>query len=298
MAKILIAIDGTGEWSDEQYAASMKQSFVRQIYEKSAIPAKFYTRGPSVTGVDSGYYGLRALMDYLTALRTSVKRDPIEVYITGYSRGAMIAVYVANRIAQFNTLNRLTAKGTGYVKQAFGFSSEEPARISIKKMILFDAVDSDLTMYGPGISTIPDIAGQVIHFVCDATSTRLPRSRWYFSRIDLTPVQKVLVRRHACTHACIGGLPGQGDHRIPDKAGSLVQNAGQRFISQGPQAVANPGSAALVALGRAAAEKYDSVKSNVTLEEDFKAYDTVYREVVSVLGGFEITAFPRYRKEG
>jgi hypothetical protein len=297
--KILIAIDGTGPWSNTEYASEMSKSFVSQIHQGSRIGMKFYHRGPSLSGVESGYYGLRVLMDYIAGLRATKKSQPIEIYLTGYSRGAMIAVYVANRIALYNDVNGIATKGTNAVKRGFGYDTEDPAPIVIKKMLLFDAVDSDATMFGPGISKIPAIVERVDHFVCHESSTWLPRSRWYFERIELKYSSENTKREshsYGCTHSAISGLPGQGDHRTPTDSRGVLDAGIVGVVTTGPRGVMNPEYAVVSGATKAVAVVWDAVKSNVTLDQDFDIYRRVLEDVNRCLDGFECNPLPAYDK--
>ncbi len=314
MADILIAIDGTGPFFDDDYEREMKRSFVRLIHDNSGVAQRHYLRGPSVTGVESGFIGLAGLLKYLEGLRSADKREPIDVYITGYSRGAMIAVYVANRINDFNRLNGLMTSASNAVKRSFGFTTEAPAQIRIRSMILFDAVDSDATMAGPGICNIPSIVETVDHFICRESSARLPRSRWYFDRIDLVADQrftKLTVLPFGCTHAAIGGLPGAGDHRTPwagapPKVGDVLQPGAQAAAKTLPMAMHQPIVAAgAFAYGSAnaalgmAGRLYDSVKSNVTLEEDWTIYKSVLTTLRQRIGpGWKTSLIPEAGRAG
>jgi hypothetical protein len=295
--KILIAIDGTGPWSNVQYASEMQKSFVCQIYQCSRIDPthKFYHRGPSLSGVESGFVGLRALMDYIAGLRTVAESNPVEVYITGYSRGAMIAVYLANRIALFNDINGISRTGSNVIKRSFGFATEAAAPIVIKKMLLFDAVDSDATMFGPGISNIPAIVERVDHFVCQETSTWLPRSRWYFDRVELTFSSEKTKRKihpYGCTHSALGGLPGQGDYRMPTTPRGVVHAGVIGVVAAGPQGLFNPAIGVASGATKAFGVVVASVQSNVTLEDDWNIYRTLLADVNTCLDGFECNPLP------
>lgn len=286
MTDILLAVDGTGAWSNEDYRRDMQNSFVSRIYRGMTGVGgvtKFYHRGPSLTGVESSLYGLSTFFDYLSSLSTSSRSQPINIYLTGYSRGAMIAIYVANRIHQYNTLNGFYASSSNAVRRSLGFATNQPLAISIAGIILFDAVDSDLTMWGSGISTIPDSCSRATHFICKQSSTLLPRSRWYFNRIELRcePPEKLTVLEYDCTHAAIGGLPGTGDHRTPT-TGTGVLASGLAGAAQTQQSL-SPNVTALRMAGNFAADAvgtaWDAVKSNITYEEDMRVYERVNAEV-------------------
>jgi hypothetical protein len=299
--KILICIDGTGPWSDSTYATEMANSFVHQIYLKSTIAEKFYHRGPSLTGIESGIIGISAFMDYLKGLAAAAKSGVVELYITGYSRGAMIAIYLANRVAEFNALNGMTRSVSNFVRGSFGYSTSTAPQIIIKHLLLFDPVDSDATMAGPGIRVIPNIVRTCTNFVCGESSQALPRSRWYFNRIELQPAEGVRTIQHSfvCTHACIGGLPGAGDHRTPLKPGELKATAVSSLTRNPAQTILNPGTTVVRTVGSTAARYVDSVKSNVTLDEDWRAYDKVYPQVLRELSnGWQVSGLPKAVRKG
>lgn len=287
MADIVIAIDGTGLWSNTEYEAEMKNSFVSRLHRGAAAKmTSYYQRGPSLTGVESSIYGVKSFMKYLDTLIAAQPGEPINVYITGYSRGAMVAVYVANRIHTFNTLNGLYRSTTNAVRGAFGLDTSKPVPVKIRSLLLFDAVDSDITMWGPGIETVPEIVVSGAHFICRESSTWMPRSRWYFNRITLTdPNHKVQVLPFECTHACIGGLPGTGDHRVPGTSVTAVAsglakmgNTRPGFTPQGTLA-----SAAGNFVSGAAGDLWQQYRSNITYEQDMATFDKVERQLVRTL---------------
>ena len=292
MTDLLFAIDGTGAWSNDDYRRDMQNSFVNRIFRGfSGIPGatKFYHRGPSLTGMESSVYGLSSFIDYLQCLSSSNRSQPINVYITGYSRGAMIAVYLANRIHQYNALNGFYRSASNAVRHAMGFTTNRPLPISIAGLMLFDAVDSDITMWGPGIRVVPASCTRAWHFICKQSSTMLPRSRWYFNRIDLEadPASKLRIFQYDCTHAAIGGLPGTGDHRTPASLTDVVRSGLSGATDTSIQAW-NPTGTLVRAAGNfassAAGTAWDSLKSNITLEQDMAVYATVNAQVSRQLG--------------
>ncbi|PXA98391.1 hypothetical protein DMC47_08870 [Nostoc sp. 3335mG] len=217
-----------------------------------------------MTGVESGFIGISAILDYIRALRDAKQSEPIEVYITGYSRGGMIALYVADRIHRYNEMNGLLSSGTSIVKRAFGYTSEEPLRISIPSVVLFDAVDSDVTL---SANTLPPSVGQLDHFVCGETSSMFGRSRWYFNRIEVVALSSsTKIRKHKfhATHSAMGGMPGGGDHQIPATRSDIL-SAG---VAEALSAPALPANRVVGFVSGAAGRAWDSVKSDVTLKDD------------------------------
>lgn len=104
-------IDGTGPWSDAEYAASMKNSFCRQMFEALGAPgsttresptdglvvetngqATVYLRGPS----GEGYFiekRAKIIVDRAMAIGAGT------IYLAGYSRGGSAAVIAAQMLA-------------------------------------------------------------------------------------------------------------------------------------------------------------------------------------------------------
>ena len=122
MTDIVFAIDGSGAYFNSTYESDMKNSFVQRIYEgaRGAPEAtKFYYRGPSTLalGHQSGWIGATTLYDYFKSLLLREGHEPINVYICGYSRGGMVALYVANRITSFNTMHGLYSSAKSALKR-------------------------------------------------------------------------------------------------------------------------------------------------------------------------------------
>ncbi len=91
-------IDGTGAWTDAQYAIDMHSSFCRQIGNQLGAnppPSKTdaqYERGPSFDGFRTRGLGEQAA----SYLKSSRQRDPNgKLYLAGYSRGASAAIMAA-----------------------------------------------------------------------------------------------------------------------------------------------------------------------------------------------------------
>ncbi len=269
MTDIVIAIDGTGKWDNDAYKEVMEggeyKSFASRI-SKSAENrgAKvFYQRGPSLLAPESSFYATLSVMKYVASLARSDTNAPIRVFITGFSRGAMIATYVANQIAKFNTLHGLYSKTTTAMKRNLGFKEAEPVDINLESVILFDSVDSDITMGGPEIRKLPASVKAGTHFICGNGST----SRSFFNRIVLgNPSSQIRVKPYRCTHSCIGGIPGEGD-AAPNKSDFTNNKA----IFSGDMTQKSWGARMLAEAG--------FEKCNVTIAEDKQIFKRIEADV-------------------
>jgi hypothetical protein len=287
MTDIVFAIDGSGPFFNSTYARDMKGSFVQRIYEGArgaANATKFYYRGPSMfaIGHQSGWIGATSLYDYLKSFLSASNHESINVYICGYSRGGMVALYVANRIVTFNRMHGLYSSTSNALKRTFGFSGAEPAPIVIKSVVLFDAVDSDILMSGPSTNSLPRGVKKAAHFVCNtATST----SRAMFNRITVGDPEGVMEGpyKYTATHSCLGGLPGAGD-MYTGSSSSTVVSAGAAKALQTPvnplapgQTIVNAGANFAVGSAQEAWKALNS--SNITVAQDKAEFITLERDV-------------------
>jgi len=86
-------VDGTGDWSDADYAAQMEHSFCRQIFDAVGEPAAKYLRGPSMDGLSVRTKAYE-IADWVSDAR------PDRVYLAGYSRGASAVIYAAELLQE------------------------------------------------------------------------------------------------------------------------------------------------------------------------------------------------------
>jgi pimeloyl-ACP methyl ester carboxylesterase len=84
-------IDGTGPWSDQEYARAMQHSFCRQLADQLGAHAR-YERGPSGEGYRIRERAQRAA-DHLLAQHRQYPKAPLA--LAGYSRGGSAAVMAA-----------------------------------------------------------------------------------------------------------------------------------------------------------------------------------------------------------
>jgi hypothetical protein len=91
MASYVAIIDGTGDFSNASYAASMAHSFCKQM-DGAAGDATFYQRGPSNDGLSVKSKAESAASWLIERYRYDMNA---RIYLAGYSRGASAAVMAA-----------------------------------------------------------------------------------------------------------------------------------------------------------------------------------------------------------
>jgi hypothetical protein len=189
---MLIAVDGTGPWNDDQYAIEMNNSFVSKVHsEAQGISGvdKFYQRGPTLLGFETGPI---AQMYFNTVKKAYQKAEQekgeneesdFKLYLTGYSRGAASVIGLANLLN--STLPNL----------------------KIEFMALFDAVDRSPIS---NVDKIPRNVKTCYHAIRDKNAG----SRTYFGNCGLLadPPASLLKKTFFATHAGMGGIPWTGDH--------------------------------------------------------------------------------------
>lgn len=295
--KLLLAINGTGPYSDTEYASVMEKSFVRQMYKNWRGGPAAYIRGPAALGMTSADIGetmLKVFHKYMDALYNSRGDTNIEIYLTGYSRGALIATYIANRIHEFNILHRFGQKTKNSIKSAFGFKEGQIINVKIKSMILFDSVDRAIGIWGHYADTIPPIVESVHHYVRSGIGLDGEKriSREYFSGVELefsSNSTKRSVIGYACTHSALGGLPGDGDHFKPGPSGSqvMMQSLKERSTATKIASVINPvvggvvTASALWEGGKAGVDRLTT--SDITLQQDWAGYRAIHDQLVKAL---------------
>jgi hypothetical protein len=200
---VLLGIDGTGVWSETDYARDFRHSFVNYIYHHTSARAKRYIRGPAATLADlqSGSDTPFLISEGFTFVELAHDGHE-DVLLTGYSRGAAAVVGVAQRLV-----------GRG---------------IRVTGLMLFDCVDR--CPLGVDTMEIPTNVAEVVHVMRDPAS----ESRESFANSGLlasppTVYNGVRVpsassrghqRRFMGTHGAMGGVPWRspvgGDPHTPD----------------------------------------------------------------------------------
>jgi hypothetical protein len=181
---MLVAVDGTGPWNDETYAAEMSGSFVSQIYNEFHGGVKHYRRGPTLLGFETGPIANEFTNVILRQYKkTKDEGKEFSLYLTGYSRGGASVIGIAYLLNQYQP------------------------EIKVDFMALFDAVDRS------PIVTADNIPRNV-KLCYHAIRSRDAGSRTYFGNCGLqTDPPAVMEKRiFFATHAGMGGIPWTGDH--------------------------------------------------------------------------------------
>lgn len=197
---MLLVIDGTGDADDTVYRRDFENSFLRRLW-RNYTGRKHYWRGPNLMGLECAEI-LNETMRYLNHIGGVNE----EIIIGGYSRGAAIAIALTHALER----HRRFPPALDYI-----------GSFSIPLLILFDAVDRDITMPEHyNTQRIPAIVGLCLH----AVRNPLVESRWYFGNcgLDAEPEVELKKQMFYCTHAGMGGTPWTGDH--PMRRGPLDVN--------------------------------------------------------------------------
>lgn len=174
---ILVGIDGTGSavspsaGRDRNYDVAFADSFVKRLCSPNSTNRRYF-RGPVAGGglpeaINGGY-------DFIFRRHQESANEPI--LLTGYSRGGLGVVVIADRLKQQN--------------------------IPVAAMLLFDCVDRHLAFDG---RRIPNNVEYVHHVRRDPAS----RSRQSFGNDGTahTPPTIYTERFYMCTHGGMGGTP-------------------------------------------------------------------------------------------
>jgi|GEM_PF-2773609 len=198
---MLICVDGTGPWSDAEYAIEFRYSFVRELYRTSILSGRHYWRGPSMLGLEV----TRIVNGVMDVVRSGVTAGDLEVHLTGYSRGGHTVIEIAQEIAEASWARSVT----------------------VPTMTLFDAVDRDILNE---TDEIPGNVGYVFH------ALRSPEigSRSSFGNTGRTYARGVNYSERVFrgTHAALGGTPWTGDHPTETVILPVGTRPRRPFISQ------------------------------------------------------------------
>ncbi|MES2774754.1 MAG: hypothetical protein V4722_11250 [Bacteroidota bacterium] len=188
---ILVLIDGTGVFDDATYRSDFQNGFLKRLERNFTGHGEVrYWRGPITFDIDSA--GIRD--EVVAFLMSGRGTGPAhQVVIAGYSRGAAIAISVANFLHHQNLY-----------PPAFDVNGS----FDIPLLLLFDAVNRSSTL--EETEYIPPTVQKCFHAKRDPRVT----SRWYFGNCASNPADSIDYReRHFfCTHAGMGGCPWTGDH--------------------------------------------------------------------------------------
>jgi hypothetical protein len=177
-------IDGTGPLSNAAYAADFANSHIKRLYNNWPYPdLRFYSRGPSALGMETGVLAQKVHMFVKEAFDSGKAKA---IFLAGYSRGGAAVIEAASYLHGFvwNT--------------------------DVDCLILFDAVDRSTEVGGLIFDT--RIRGNVkncFHAMRDPAAG----SRESFGNCGtkVTSHQTLhVVERFNCTHGAIGGTPWTG----------------------------------------------------------------------------------------
>lgn len=195
---IFAAIDGTGVFSDKDYAKEFKNSFVNRFSRKAVWAGNsYYQRGPSNDGFSTASkanYAAKYVRDRVDIQMKIAGSVQPGVFLSGYSRGAAAAISAAQTLGN--------------------------AKIRVDCLLLFDAVDRSLTV---GRLSIPPNVSTCYHAVRDPVTG----SRDSFDNCGRTWTKPTsyVERLFHCTHGGIGGLPyatGGATGAIKEPVGSTT----------------------------------------------------------------------------
>lgn len=179
MATLLAGIDGTGPTLDSTYEAEFRNSFVRRLCPPTD-PTRWYKRGPTGPGT-----GLITAVDEGTDFIRQRCEPGIRVLLTGYSRGALGVLAIAQRL--------------------------HAAAIPVEAMMLFDAVARHPVL---DAEAIPPNVKHVLHIMRDPST----RSRLSFGNCGKLPSSLgtfYTSRTFRGTHGAMGGTPWVGSGSDP-----------------------------------------------------------------------------------
>jgi hypothetical protein len=215
---ILIGLDGThpklfGAMAEAEYRELFKTSHVRHITTYSRWPqTTLYVRGPdaSATRVIACF---NEALGWLTP-RLRAASGPVRLHLAGYSRGAAIALDLANLLSPrpkgwLGELRLVTAEVSFGIASALAFARDAAAdRLTIASLALFDPVDMSGDIDGHAIGA--GVGPAVVARRCPAWGSRLG---WTNVGDTMERGGSALrVRRvFRGTHSALGGMPRAGD---------------------------------------------------------------------------------------
>ena len=180
---ILVGIDGTGAFFDSTYAEDFADSFVRRLCPEGNLNKKYF-RGP--IGPGGGLADAISAGHSFIVSRNGYAGRNNDILLTGYSRGGLGVLVIAERLKQLN--------------------------IPVKAMLLFDAVDRHVAFDAP---VVPNNVANVLHL----RRNPLTHSRDSFGNCGTSAVAPTQYKESffMCTHGGVGGTYWkQGDHRPTD----------------------------------------------------------------------------------
>jgi pimeloyl-ACP methyl ester carboxylesterase len=249
-------IDGTGPYSDSEYAAAFANSNVSKLARMAGwAGGSFYDRGPGADGLSTGarademaakvvhaYQAATRLRPGAVAGPPGANRQP-RIFLAGYSRGGAAATNIAHTLNDQN--------------------------IPVHCLLLFDAVDRSATIWR---TIVPANVRHCYHAI------RSPRSgsRTSFGNCSTTAQAglRIVPMEFMCTHGAMGGMPwpaAETDGFIHERD---VTTAADGILSWGTlgkvaSAIGTTALTGSLAAGAAAAHMYDGAsRTNITLAQE------------------------------
>ncbi len=239
MADIIIGIDGTGPSPDGEYAAKFKDSYVNRLCNQWPAAKRFYSRGPSLSGSQTGALSRQAAA--FASQAVDCVADP-RVFLTGYSRGGAAVLEACHE------LNR--------------------SGISVHGLILFDAVDRTNTISKTSLA--PNVK-----FCAHAMRDPKAGSRELFGNCGPTKASgaRIRVQTFYCTHGAMGGTPWEeaGKSGKIEEVDTATKVGAAAIATALGTAIGGPAGGTL---GRQQVDKNDF--TNVTLEQEMAGAAAVW----------------------
>lgn len=238
---IMVGVDGTGPYSDSEYAAAFKTSFVRQLTSSDQFHGKDYIRGPGTDGTSTGSLA-KAAADQARVWFIAVKRRPSltpRIFLTGYSRGGAAVLQAAHILKEQN--------------------------INVHGLLLFDAVDRSVSID----RTV--IAGNVSHCRHAIRDPRTGSRDWFGNcgTMKSVEVSDAYQAKFFTTHGGMGGTPWGGKQTIDGQI-----NEGEASIRSGVKALRHVNPITSFAVGKVLDATF---QTSVTPEQEKKGMDQVWK---------------------
>ena len=138
---MIVCVDGTGVYNEQQYQKDMSNSFCRQIMEQKGCGKAAYFEGPGGAGLTTrgiGNAAWKAIRDFYQDNPGIYRTSPL--YLAGYSRGGACVLQIAKWL----------------------YEDEFP--LMVKGLFLFDPVNRDLNLNMDGLGTPPNVKNVYVIF--------------------------------------------------------------------------------------------------------------------------------------
>lgn len=277
MDAILVCIDGTGPFSDKEYAAAFDHSFVNTIFKQTTAAHPWYIRGPEDSGA-STLHKAKTGLEFIRA--TLAQRDkphaivmpgdrgvktvfgaelpPPQIWLAGYSRGAAAVTYIAHKLAP----------------------------LPVDYLILFDSVNKLSPIPDADAAQIPPNVKRALHALRDPSVG----SREFFGSTGALPDRPGFRQQHyKTTHGGAGGVPWCLDPKIREEFRPSRIPAGlkpspkwkEKVVEMSPTQRAAYFTTKWIATGSRSAARQDTdinTYTNITFEDELKGCKEVWAD--------------------